>query len=85
MKLPICSGRHCHTPLSFLMQVNSDKIYWQKNADGTFGMIFSEKKTVGHYISTKAVGTDERMDITHLYKHPEGTKLKRCSCKEELI
>lgn len=55
-----------------LPQVNSDKIYWQRNKDGTFSQIYSEKKTVGHLISTKAVGSDERMDITHLYKHPEG-------------
>lgn len=55
-----------------LPQVNSDKIYWQRNIDGTFSQIYSEKKTVGHLISTKAVGSDERMDITHLYKHPEG-------------
>lgn len=53
-------------------QVNSDKIYWQRNLDGTFKQIFSEKKAVGHSISTKAVGSDERFDITHLYKHPEG-------------
>ncbi|KAF3835100.1 hypothetical protein F7725_027658 [Dissostichus mawsoni] len=58
-------------------QVNSDKIYWQKNTDGTFSQIYSEKKVVGHFISTKAVGTDERMDITHLYKHPEGTEMER--------
>ncbi|XP_042338968.1 protein-glutamine gamma-glutamyltransferase K-like [Plectropomus leopardus] len=58
-------------------EVNSDKIYWQKNIDGTFSQIYSEKKTVGHYISTKAVGSDERNDITHLYKHPEGSEAER--------
>ncbi|KAL3047443.1 hypothetical protein OYC64_021619 [Pagothenia borchgrevinki] len=58
-------------------EVNSDKIYWQKNTDGTFSQIYSEKKVVGHFISTKAVGTDERMEITHLYKHPEGTEMER--------
>lgn len=62
------------TRLSVLSdQVNSDKIYWQKNLDGTFSQIYSEKKAVGHMISTKAVGSDERADITHLYKHKEGT------------
>ncbi|XP_041647720.1 protein-glutamine gamma-glutamyltransferase K-like [Cheilinus undulatus] len=58
-------------------EVNSDKIYWQRNVDGTFSMIYSEKKKVGHYISTKAVGSDDRMDITHLYKHPEGSEEER--------
>lgn len=57
---------------SVYFQVNSDKIYWQRKVDGTFTQIYSEKKTVGHFISTKAVGSDERSDITHLYKHPEG-------------
>uniref|UniRef100_A0A8C4GNZ0 Protein-glutamine gamma-glutamyltransferase K n=1 Tax=Dicentrarchus labrax TaxID=13489 RepID=A0A8C4GNZ0_DICLA len=58
-------------------EVNSDKIYWQRNVDGTFTQIYSEKKTVGHFISTKAVGSDERNDITHLYKHPEGSEEER--------
>lgn len=49
--------------------------------DGTFTQIYSEKKTVGHYISTKAVGSDERIDITHLYKYPEG--IHTCSCEKE--
>uniref|UniRef100_A0A4W5QPC5 Protein-glutamine gamma-glutamyltransferase K n=1 Tax=Hucho hucho TaxID=62062 RepID=A0A4W5QPC5_9TELE len=54
-------------------EVNSDKMYWQRNLDGTFTQIHSEKNAVGHCISTKAVGSDERNDITHLYKHPEGS------------
>ncbi|XP_073333257.1 protein-glutamine gamma-glutamyltransferase K-like [Pagrus major] len=64
------------TPFVFA-EVNSDKIYWQRNVDGTFSQIYSEKKTMGHLISTKAVGSDERHDITHLYKHPEGTEAER--------
>ena len=28
---------------------------------------------IGKKISTKAVGSDERVDITDLYKHPEGS------------
>lgn len=54
-------------------QVNSDKIYWKRNQDGTFSQVYNEKKAVGHCISTKAVGSDEREDITNLYKYPEGT------------
>uniref|UniRef100_A0A665X190 Protein-glutamine gamma-glutamyltransferase K n=1 Tax=Echeneis naucrates TaxID=173247 RepID=A0A665X190_ECHNA len=64
------------TPFVFA-EVNSDKIYWQKNLDGTFSQIYSEKKAVGHNISTKAVGSDERADITHLYKHQEGSEEER--------
>ncbi|KAE8291345.1 Protein-glutamine gamma-glutamyltransferase K [Larimichthys crocea] len=58
-------------------EVNSDKIYWQRNLDGTFSQFHSEKKAVGHCISTKAVGSDERADITHLYKHQEGSEEER--------
>lgn len=69
----ICKFSICSLAQSILLsQVNSDKIYWQKKADGTFTQIHSEKKTVGHCISTKAVGSDERNDITNLYKYSEG-------------
>ncbi|CAN9500664.1 unnamed protein product [Ophioblennius macclurei] len=64
------------TPFVFA-EVNSDKIYWQRNADGTFSQIYSEKKVVGHFISTKAVGSDERNDITSLYKQSEGSVEER--------
>ncbi|KAL2097062.1 hypothetical protein ACEWY4_006269 [Coilia grayii] len=64
------------TPFVFA-EVNSDKIYWQRNLDGTFSQIHSEKKAVGHCISTKAVGSDKREDITHLYKHTEGSEEER--------
>ncbi|KAM9719687.1 protein-glutamine gamma-glutamyltransferase K [Menidia menidia] len=64
------------TPFVFA-EVNSDKIYWQKNLDGTFKQIHSEKKAVGHCISTKAVGSETREDITHLYKHQEESEEER--------
>ncbi|KAM8849339.1 protein-glutamine gamma-glutamyltransferase K [Spinachia spinachia] len=64
------------TPFVFA-EVNSDKIFWQRNLDGTFSQIGSEKKAVGHCISTKAVGSDQRADITHLYKHKEGSEEER--------
>ncbi|XP_060762341.1 protein-glutamine gamma-glutamyltransferase K [Neoarius graeffei] len=64
------------TPFVFA-EVNSDKIYWQRKLDGTFSQIYSEKNAVGHCISTKAVGSDQRVDITHLYKHPEGSEEER--------
>ncbi|XP_038574679.1 protein-glutamine gamma-glutamyltransferase K [Micropterus salmoides] len=64
------------TPFVFA-EVNSDKIYWQRKLDGTFSQIHSEKKAVGRFISTKAVGSDERADITHLYKYEEGSEEER--------
>uniref|UniRef100_A0A3P9JXS2 Protein-glutamine gamma-glutamyltransferase K n=1 Tax=Oryzias latipes TaxID=8090 RepID=A0A3P9JXS2_ORYLA len=58
-------------------EVNSDRILWQRNADGTYSKIFTEKKVVGCNISTKAVGSDERYDITHMYKYAEGSEEER--------
>ncbi|MCJ8742010.1 hypothetical protein PDJAM_G00077350 [Pangasius djambal] len=58
-------------------EVNSDRIFWQRQANGTFTQIYNEKNVVGRYISTKAVGSDRRVDITHLYKHPEGSEAER--------
>lgn len=55
-------------------QVNSDRIYWQKKPDGSVSQVHVEKNTIGQRISTKAVGSESRMDITHLYKYPEGNK-----------
>ncbi|XP_028988413.1 protein-glutamine gamma-glutamyltransferase K isoform X2 [Betta splendens] len=68
---------HKHDAPFVFAEVNSDKIYWQRNKDGTFSQFHIEKKAVGHCISTKAVGSDEREDITHLYKHPEGSEEER--------
>ncbi|XP_067227240.1 transglutaminase 1 like 4 [Chanodichthys erythropterus] len=64
------------TPFVFA-EVNSDRIYWQKKPDGSFSQISVEKNSIGQRISTKAVGSEERMDITHLYKYPEGSEEER--------
>ncbi|KAL4635359.1 protein-glutamine gamma-glutamyltransferase K [Arapaima gigas] len=58
-------------------EVNSDKIFWQRNIDGTFSQIHSQKNTVGHCILTKAVGSHDSNDITMLYKYPEGSEEER--------
>uniref|UniRef100_A0A8C8S1P3 Protein-glutamine gamma-glutamyltransferase K n=1 Tax=Pelusios castaneus TaxID=367368 RepID=A0A8C8S1P3_9SAUR len=58
-------------------EVNSDKVYWQRQADGTYKIVYVEEKAIGHLISTKAVGSHERHDVTDLYKHPEGSDKER--------
>uniref|UniRef100_A0A3P9IIN6 Protein-glutamine gamma-glutamyltransferase K n=1 Tax=Oryzias latipes TaxID=8090 RepID=A0A3P9IIN6_ORYLA len=58
-------------------KVNGDRILWQRNADGTYSKISIEQKVVGCNISTKAVGSDERNDITHMYKYAEGSEEER--------
>ncbi|XP_058619312.1 protein-glutamine gamma-glutamyltransferase K-like [Onychostoma macrolepis] len=64
------------TPFVFA-EVNSDRIYWQKKPDGSLSQVHVEKSSIGQRISTKAVGSDARVDITHLYKYPEGSEEER--------
>uniref|UniRef100_A0A672NRW0 Protein-glutamine gamma-glutamyltransferase K n=1 Tax=Sinocyclocheilus grahami TaxID=75366 RepID=A0A672NRW0_SINGR len=74
----IRSGQVQHdTPLLFA-GVNSDKVYWQREANEDFAVIQVEKNAVGHCISTKAIGSDQRVDITHFYKHPEDQQVAIC-------
>ncbi|XP_043088098.1 protein-glutamine gamma-glutamyltransferase 2 isoform X2 [Puntigrus tetrazona] len=58
-------------------EVNADKITWLVMANGSKKKILSDTKTVGQNISTKAVGSDSRQDITDQYKHPEGSAKER--------
>uniref|UniRef100_A0A671NGP5 Protein-glutamine gamma-glutamyltransferase K n=1 Tax=Sinocyclocheilus anshuiensis TaxID=1608454 RepID=A0A671NGP5_9TELE len=69
----IRSGQVQHDAPLLFAGVNSDKVYWQCTANENFAVIQVEKNAVGHCISTKDVGSDQRADITHLYKHPEGS------------
>lgn len=56
-------------------QVNSDKVYWQRQDDGSFKIVYVEEKAIGTLIVTKAIHSNMREDITHIYKHPEGNIL----------
>lgn len=53
-------------------EVNADVLTYMKKKDGSTSNVTSTG-VVGKTISTKHVGSDAREDITHLYKHPEGT------------
>lgn len=68
---PLCSR------LSPPQQVNSDKVYWQRQDDGSFKIVYVEEKAIGTLIVTKAVRSHMREDITHIYKHPEGSDAER--------
>uniref|UniRef100_A0A4W6EXP6 Protein-glutamine gamma-glutamyltransferase 2 n=1 Tax=Lates calcarifer TaxID=8187 RepID=A0A4W6EXP6_LATCA len=52
-------------------EVNADCVDWLVT-DGSEVKMSSDTKRVGQNISTKAVGSNERLDITHTYKHKEG-------------
>lgn len=56
-------------------EVNGDRVFWEVEENGQMKVIRVDKKCIGKMISTKAVGSDKRDDITHEYKHPEGKNL----------
>ncbi|KAM3922475.1 protein-glutamine gamma-glutamyltransferase E-like [Leptodactylus fuscus] len=64
------------TPFVFA-EVNADRVTWIMHKDGTKEKAYSDSKYVGQYISTKAVGNDTRVDVTHNYKYPEGSSQER--------
>uniref|UniRef100_A0A8D1TG25 protein-glutamine gamma-glutamyltransferase n=1 Tax=Sus scrofa TaxID=9823 RepID=A0A8D1TG25_PIG len=58
-------------------EVNADYITWLWNEDESRERVYSDTKKIGRRISTKAVGSDSRVDITSLYKYPEGSRKER--------
>jgi len=53
-------------------EVNADVVEYIKLRDGRVFKMEGSTVEVGKSISTKALGRDEREDITHNYKYPEG-------------
>ncbi|XP_030069003.1 protein-glutamine gamma-glutamyltransferase E isoform X2 [Microcaecilia unicolor] len=58
-------------------KVNADYAVWIKNEDGTKKRVYNDAKEIGKFISTKAVGSDDREDITETYKYKEGSEKER--------
>lgn len=56
-----------------MIQVNADVVELIRKSNGEFIKFAGSAKSVGRFISTKAVGSNERHDITHQYKYKEGT------------
>ena len=61
-------------------EVNADVVTMVRLKDGRTVKLDGNTTEVGHHISTKAVGKDERHDITNLYKYPEGKIKKMVPC-----
>lgn len=54
-------------------EVNADRITWISNGRNDPPKKNSvDTHSIGKYISTKAVGSNSRMDVTDKYKYPEG-------------
>uniref|UniRef100_A0A8C4Q5U7 Transglutaminase 1 n=1 Tax=Eptatretus burgeri TaxID=7764 RepID=A0A8C4Q5U7_EPTBU len=64
------------TPFVFA-EVNSDRIFWLLKKNGETERLNTERHAIGHSISTKAIGLNQRQDVTHLYKHSEGSQDER--------
>ncbi|XP_042348629.1 protein-glutamine gamma-glutamyltransferase 2-like [Plectropomus leopardus] len=58
-------------------EVNADVVELVQLSSGEFVQFDGSTKSVGRNISTKAVGSNERHDITHQYKYAEGSKEER--------
>jgi len=56
----------------FCIQVNADVVNYVRLSNGDIVKFSGSTDSVGQNISTKAVGQDERRDITYHYKYPEG-------------
>jgi len=65
-------------------EVNGDRVFWEVEESGQMKVIRVDRKCIGKMISTKAVGSDKRDDITHEYKHPEGKVEEKCLEKYNL-
>ncbi|KAK0180122.1 hypothetical protein PV327_005795 [Microctonus hyperodae] len=59
-------------------EVNADKVYWRYNGPTQpLKLIIKDKYGIGKQISTKAVGSWTREDITTTYKYPESSNEER--------
>ncbi|XP_074965152.1 protein-glutamine gamma-glutamyltransferase 6-like [Phalacrocorax aristotelis] len=64
--------------------VNADCVTWIHYSKKRKERIYSDTRKIGKFISTKAVGTNSRVDITANYKYPEGTSKERQVYKKAL-
>ncbi|XP_048818446.1 protein-glutamine gamma-glutamyltransferase 6-like isoform X2 [Lagopus muta] len=64
--------------------VNADCVTWIHHSNKRKERIYSNTRKIGKFISTKAVGTNTRVDVTDNYKYPEGSSKEREVYKKAL-
>ncbi|XP_010142066.1 PREDICTED: protein-glutamine gamma-glutamyltransferase 6 [Buceros rhinoceros silvestris] len=64
--------------------VNADYVTWIRYSNKRKEKIYSDTRKIGKFISTKAVGTNFRVDVTASYKYPEGSLKERRVYKKAL-
>ncbi|KAL4007941.1 hypothetical protein ACER0C_001793 [Sarotherodon galilaeus] len=62
-------------------EVNAGIVKWMISPEGSKKKMYTDSMSVGQSISTKAVGSHERVDITNSYKHSEGSTEERAIFK----
>ena len=64
--------------------MNADKRYYTVHSNKRKELVYVETDVIGKNISTKAVGSSARHDITDEYKFKEGTTSERAAllCKK---
>uniref|UniRef100_A0A7M4EQ23 protein-glutamine gamma-glutamyltransferase n=1 Tax=Crocodylus porosus TaxID=8502 RepID=A0A7M4EQ23_CROPO len=58
-------------------EVNADSNRWIVYSNGTKKRVYCDTEVFGRFISTKAVGSNARVDVTNNYKYPEGSPEER--------
>ncbi|XP_063003597.1 protein-glutamine gamma-glutamyltransferase E-like [Elgaria multicarinata webbii] len=64
------------------MEVNADINRWVVYPDKTRVRVYCDTSSIGTSISTKAVGSNYRVDVTNTYKFPEGSAEERSVYKK---
>ncbi|XP_072735601.1 protein-glutamine gamma-glutamyltransferase 6-like [Ciconia boyciana] len=64
--------------------VNADYVTWIHYSNKRKERIYSDTRKIGKFISTKAVGTNSRVDVTANYKYAEGSLRERQVYKKAL-
>ncbi|XP_030069359.1 protein-glutamine gamma-glutamyltransferase E [Microcaecilia unicolor] len=58
-------------------EVNGDRTKWIRYNNGSRKKVYYSKSSIGQRTSTKAVGSQGRVEITNSYKYPEGSPKER--------
>ena len=69
MKIWCCTATKCSQTIHVVWSTT------QVKDDGSMEPYYKETDVVGKKISTKSVGSNERSDITDLYKYDEGKEI----------
>ncbi|XP_066288384.1 protein-glutamine gamma-glutamyltransferase K-like isoform X3 [Branchiostoma lanceolatum] len=83
---PISAVKNGHVYLPYdtkfvFAEVNADKVYWLVDRHKNLRKLRTAKGAIGAKMSTKAVGSHAREDLTENYKYPEGSDQERVAVR----